>query len=167
MIKKRPLLISIFIIGLVGFVASIYFGFLKVENLTKLWVKTTGSVGSPTGYVAVYLDNGKVYFGKISEPESAEPVLSDVFYLSVSGPGEQSSSLAEKQKTSSAKPGEEQATVVTTPQTEFQLVRITDQFQAPTDRLTISRDHILYWEELAPDSKVVQAITKFHESQGK
>lgn len=167
MIKRRSVFISILIIGFIGFALSIYFGFLKVENLTKLWVKTTGSVESPTGYVAVYLDNGKVYFGKISEPESAESVLSDVFYLSVSGPGEQSSSLAEKQKTSSSKPGEEQATVVTTPQAEFQLVRITDQFQAPTDRLTISRDHILYWEELAQDSKVVQAITKFHESQGK
>lgn len=167
MINKRPLLISIFIIGLIGFSLSIYFGFLKIENITKLWTKATGSVGSPAGYVAVYLTNGKVYFGKISEPESAEPVLSDVFYLSVSGTGEQSSSPAEKQKTSSSKPGEEQATVVTTPQTEFQLVRITDQFQAPIDRLTISRDHILYWEELAQDSKVVQAITKFHESQGK
>lgn len=95
-------------------------------------------------YVAVYMENSKVYFGKMEGADSDEPKLTDVFTLNVNtSQGEGSD----------------------TPQTDFELVKMTDQFQSPTDLLVLSRNKILFWEPLKSDSRVVEAIEKYKEGK--
>ena len=114
---------------------------VKSINLSKTGL-TQSTDPKEDKYVAVYLENGKVYFGRISGANSVEPVLTDVYYLSVAADAEGESRDG-----------------------EFQLVKLTDQFQAPTDRLVVTRDSILFWEPLSDDSKVVVAIDEFHKQQ--
>lgn len=92
-------------------------------------------------FVAVYLENGRVYFGKLEKANATEPALTDVYYLSVASSED------------AAKTG------------EFQLIKFTDQFQAPTDRLEITRDSILFWEPLRDDSRVIEAVNKYKEQK--
>ncbi len=121
------------------------------------------TTGSTSRYVAVYLNNGNVYFGKFSQAEGHDVVLTDVYFLNTATPTPQQ----EKPKTKSANEsvGAGATAESASSQTEFQLARLTDQFQRPTDKLLISRDHILFWEYLRADSKVVQAIEKYHTEQ--
>jgi len=89
--------------------------------------------GDPSNtYSAVYLTGGKVYFGILDKPDSPEPTLKDVFYLTL---------------------GQNRD--------EFRLNKLTGE-DNPKNELTLSRDHILYWEPLEPDSKVMQGIEEFH-----
>jgi hypothetical protein len=83
-------------------------------------------------YAAVYLTGGKVYFGKLEDPAAPEPILKDVFYLTLGQSRD-----------------------------EFRLNKLTGQ-DNPKNELVLSRDHILYWEPLEPDSKVMQGIEEFH-----
>lgn len=99
---------------------------------------------SSSDYVAIYMENGKVYFGKMQDSDSDEPRLTDVFTLNV---------------TIGQDRGENP------PQTDFELVKLTDQFQAPTDLLVLSRNKILFWEPLKSDSRVVAAIEKYKEGK--
>ena len=87
------------------------------------------------------MENSKVYFGKMEGADSDEPKLTDVFTLNVNTT---------------------QAEGSDTPQTDFELVKMTDQFQSPTDLLVLSRNKILYWEPLKDDSRVVEAIGKYN-----
>ena len=93
---------------------------------------SNSSVPSSSDYSAVYLTGGKVYFGILEKSDSVEPLLKDVFYLTLGAAKD-----------------------------EFRLNKLTGQ-DNPANELTLSRDHILYWEPLEPDSKVVQGIEEFH-----
>ena len=93
------------------------------------------SVPSSSDYSAVYLTGGKVYFGILEKSDSVEPLLKDVFYLTLGAAKD-----------------------------EFRLNKLTGQ-DNPANELTLSRDHILYWEPLEPDSKVVQGIEEFHKQE--
>jgi len=120
----------------------------SVSGVTKLFNKGLNSgpsrVESSKDYVAVYMENGKVYFGKMEYSDTDEPRLTDVFTLNV---------------TINQNQGKD------APQTDFELVKLTDQFQAPTDLLVLSRNKILFWEPLNPDSRVVEAIKKYKEGK--
>lgn len=89
---------------------------------------------TPNSYSAVYLTGGKVYFGILDNPGAAEPVLKDVFYLTLGQARD-----------------------------EFRLNKLTGE-DNPKNELVLSRDHILYWEPLAADSKVIQGIDEFHKN---
>jgi len=96
---------------------------------------SNSSVPSSSDYSAVYLTGGKVYFGILEKSDSVEPLLKDVFYLTLGAAKD-----------------------------EFRLNKLTGQ-DNPANELTLSRDHILYWEPLEPDSKVVQGIEEFHKQE--
>lgn len=99
---------------------------------------------SASDFVAIYMENGKIYFGKMQDSDSDEPRLTDVFTLNVN---------------SSQTQGQDAA------QADFELVKLTDQFQSPTDLLVLSRNKILFWEPLKADSRVVAAIEKYKEGK--
>lgn len=120
--------------------------FSGLSNLSNLFNRSNHSSNSVSSsdYVAVYMENGKVYFGKMQNSDTDEPRLTDVFTLNVT---------AGQDKSKNA------------PQTDFELVKLTDQFQAPTDLLVLSRNKILFWEPLKSDSRVVEAIKKYKEGK--
>lgn len=158
----RQLILPIIFAALAGIVVAFLAvgwnpaDFVKILNQGK--AKITGVLPAkkdqPLDFVAVYMENGKVYFGKIKDADSDEPKLTDVFLLNVK--------ISEEPKRGSSEPEGKEATVEKPQlQTDFELVRLTDQFQAPTDQLVLTRDKILFWEPLRADSKVVEAIKKY------
>jgi hypothetical protein len=98
------------------------------------------AAGSNAAYQAVFLNNGQVYFGKLSGADEAYASLKDVYYLQVApaqSGGAQSGQL---------------------PSSSINLVKLGSELHGPTDAMRINRMNILFIEDLKPDSKVVQAI---------
>jgi hypothetical protein len=92
-------------------------------------------------YQALFLTNGQVYFGHIKDIDHSYAKMTDIYYLQV----QQSVQPEDKPE------GEEQ-------QPQVSLSKLGDELHGPEDAMHISRDQILFWENLKDDSKVVQAI---------
>lgn len=85
-------------------------------------------------YQAVFLDNGQVYFGKLEQ--RAAPTfmkLTDIFYLQSA----------------------ENEDVV-------QLIKLGSELHGPEDVMYIQKAHILFWENLRPDSEIIGKIRKYY-----
>ena len=101
-------------------------------------------VGGVSGeYQAVFLDNGQTYFGKVSNKESIYVKLSEVYYLQFQQPLQN-----QEEEDGSGQP-------------DLTLVKLGSELHGPEDEMEILRDHILFIENLAADSKVAQAITAY------
>lgn len=84
-----------------------------------------------TTYQAVFLEGEQLYFGKLSEIESQFPLLDDVYYVKLEDEDANSGRLV---KLGLFEP------------------------HGPQDQMNINRDHIIFWENLKPDSAIIQAI---------
>ena len=96
-------------------------------------------------YQAVFLTNNQVYFGKLSERKSPYPTLHDIYYLQI---------------TQTLQPRDPSA-----PSQQLQLVKLGNELHGPQDEMKINKDHILFIEDLKPDSQVVRAIEAFKKNQ--
>lgn len=105
--------------------------FSKVPLINNLAKKNT------TGYHAVFLSNNQVYFGKLRNESSQYAVLEDVYYLR-----------------QSANSGDE------TQSGKLDLVKRGRELHGPDKSMRINRDHILFIEDVRPDSDVGRAIQK-------
>ncbi len=117
--------------GIVVVAAVILVGFLKSDSL----------VANASAYQAVFLDNNQVYFGKLTNAASVYPVLTDIFYLRVTQP-------LQPPKDGAAQP-------------DVNLVKLGTELHGPADEMRINRSHILFVEDLKPDSAVTKAINNF------
>lgn len=88
-------------------------------------------------FYAVFLDNGDVYFGKLSEKDSPFVTLDNAFYLRVSQTDVQGNPVASPQ---------------------LNLVKLGNEVHKPIGTIEIQRNHILSIQELAPDSQVIKII---------
>jgi hypothetical protein len=80
---------------------------------------------------AVFLDNGQVYFGKMSSvPFSKTITLKSVYYINANKGASQ----------------------------DIVLSKLIDDVHGPSDVLKISKTHILYYETLRSNSNLVKAI---------
>lgn len=132
-ISKR--LLNIFIIVIVIFIIFILiFSFFGDKTKTKK---------REISWQAVFLTNGQVYFGKISEEDEREIILRNIYYLRTAESFQQ---------------GKEPV--------EFSLIKLGEELHGPVDEMRINRNHILFLESLRNDSRVVQAIRK-HLTQSK
>jgi hypothetical protein len=95
-----------------------------------------------SGYEAVFLTNGQVYFGKLVNPNADYLTLNDIYYLQV-GPQQGSGTAA--QSTSTA-------------QQQISLVKLGNELHGPVDQMHISRAQVLFYEDLKSDGQVVKAI---------
>lgn len=93
-----------------------------------------------TKYQAVFMTNGQVYFGKLENPSRTYANLTDVYYLQVQQ-AVQPAATDEKSQVS--------------------LTKLGNELHGPTDKMHISRDQILFWENLKDDSTVVKAIKEY------
>lgn len=93
-------------------------------------------------YQALFLTNGQVYFGKISNLNHRYVTISDIYYLQVQ------QNLQDGSKSSSAA-------------SQVSLAKLGSELHGPEDKMYIASDQVLFWENLKSDSKVVQAITKY------
>lgn len=112
-----------------------------------LWSKGgKGAAGIDSSkYQAVFFTNGQVYFGKLTGLSDDQMKLTDVFYLQT-----QASENSEKD---SKNPQDS-----STDQSSVQLIKLGNEVHGPEDSMIISRDQILFYENLKDDGKVVQTI---------
>lgn len=91
-------------------------------------------------YQAVFLNNGQVYFGNISQLNSRFIDLRNIYYLT------QNSGNTNTQTTSG----------------DYTLVKLgCQQIHYPEDQMIISRDQVTFWENLNKSGKVAQSIEQF------
>lgn len=136
---KAKVAIAGVIAVLIALVAALSYAILAEDD-------TDGSVPDAAAgpWNAVFLTSGQVYFGHLSDTDDETFTLEDIYYLQVQQnlqPGPDSSA-ARDQQVSLAKLG------------KFEL-------HCPVDQMSINRDQVLFWEELQPESRVVQAITEY------
>ncbi len=106
-----------------------------------------GRLGSSKGYQAVFLSNGQVYFGKVSNERSNTVIVKDIYYLQV------------QKQLQPVKEGEETAQT----NTQVQLIKLGNELHGPVDLMRINHDQILFIEDLKDDGRVVKAIKAFQE----
>src|SRR3989344_1531074 len=99
-----------------------------------------GGTLADDNYKAVFLTNDQVYFGQVSSINKPYVILKDIFYLQVG-----------------------QALQPSEPANNVNLIKLGGELHGPQDLMIINRDHILFIEDLKPDSQVVQAITRYKE----
>lgn len=115
----------------------------------KLFPGSAGTIAGAnqdSGYQAVFLTNGQVYFGKMSNANGDYVTLTDIFYLQVVQPPLQ---------------GQQQGTTAQQPQQQISLVKLGNELHGPVDLMHISRSQILFYEDLKTSGQVVQAIQAY------
>jgi hypothetical protein len=136
-----------FVIVLLGLAAA-YFRYLAVKSLGLFIAAFVVLVGGvfwakmpkvESGHFqAVFLTNGQVYFGHLHNPNSAEPTLTDIYYLQSNSANPQTSS--------------------TDSQNPLSLIKLGNELHGPQDHMVLQARQILFWEDMKDNSKVVQVI---------
>lgn len=100
-------------------------------------------------YQALFLTNGQVYFGNLQSAGEEYVELTDVYYLQVQ---QDVQPAAEKPKTPTDQP-------------QVSLTKLGNELHGPTDKMHVSKDQVLFWENLKDDSTVVKAIKDYKTKQ--
>lgn len=101
-------------------------------------------------FQAVFLTNGQVYFGKITGSNTKYLTLTNIYYLQAP---QQPVQPSDKDKQAQQQP------------TQLTVVKLGNELHGPKDAMFISRDQVLFWENLKDDGKVVQAIKNPQKTQ--
>jgi len=118
--------------------------------------KSSGKVaGASTGYQAVFLTNGQVYFGKLTSQDNEWMKLTDIYYLQVTQNLQQASGDPTKEPTSTG--------AAQTSANNIQLVKLGSELHGPDDMMYIEQDKVLFWENMKSDSKVSNAIKQYQD----
>jgi len=136
-LKVILIIIIIAVILLVGLYLISKYTSLNVLNVNK-------TSANATGWNAVFLSNGQVYFGKIESQNSDTLVLSSIYYLQVTSQIQPADQAAQQQQ-----------------QQNVSLVKLGNELHGPKDSMRINMAHVLFTEELKPDSKVVDAVMRY------
>lgn len=94
-----------------------------------------------SGYQAVFLTNGQVYFGKVKTINNQYLDLQNIFYLN-------------SQTSSDSKS--------TTP-TQYSLVKLGCELHGPSDEMVINHQQVSFWENLKSSGKVAQGIKQWQQ----
>jgi hypothetical protein len=101
-------------------------------------------------YQAVFLTNDQVYFGNITKTGNGMMVLENVYYLQVD---------------QQIQPNQRNAQNNQQQQPDVSLAQLGDELHAPEDKMFISSDKVVLWENLKPDGQVAQAIKENEQNQ--
>lgn len=132
-LKPLIIVIIVLVIAAVG-----WFAWSKTQNVA--------TAIDASKYQAVFFTNGQVYFGKLQPFNEGNMKLTDIYYLQ--------SSAAE---TKDSKNPQE----TSTDQSNVQLIKLGDEIHGPEDMMIISKDQVLFYENLKTDGKVAQSIQKY------
>ena len=128
-------------------VVLIVVGVLFRDKLTGSGMKAASKPAVLSGYQAVFLTNGQVYFGKLSQAGDDYTTLKDIYYLQVVQPPLQGQQ----------QPGQAQAQA----QPQISLVKLGSELHGPVDEMKITKSQVLFYENMKDDSQVVQAIKNY------
>lgn len=141
--KNAPRKKFLRILVLIAIVLIVVSGFLYFWKIRDNFASFDPSASE---YYAVFLTNGQVYFGKPLKKNRDNFVLTEVYYLQLSGSGEQAQDQLSEPKLNEPK---------------FALVKLGNELHGPTDKLYINSSQILFYENLKNDSRVVQSIKNY------
>ncbi len=130
-------LLIVIIIGLIGWMV-----FSKSQA-------SSGPAIDTGKYQAVFFTNGQVYFGKLSSVNSEYMSLTDIYYLQT-----------QASESTEAKNPQETAT----DQNGVQLIKLGDEIHGPEDKMVISKEQMLFYENLKTDGKVAKSIDQYKSS---
>jgi len=99
-------------------------------------------------YQAVFFTNGQVYFGKLTSLNQSYLKLTDIFYLQSESTTDDDSKNPQNAASNS--------------QGDVQLIKLGDEVHGPDDEMIISRDQVMFYENLKTDGKVSQSISKYN-----
>lgn len=107
--------------------------------------KTESDLIKKEQYQAVFLSDasGQVYFGKLKSLNAQYYELTDIFYVRVEN---------------AVQPDTTQQSAA---QQNISLAKLGNELHGPEDAMYISRDKVLFWENLKDDGQVVTAIKEF------
>lgn len=101
-------------------------------------------------YQAVFFTNGQVYFGKLKPFNSEYMELTNVYYL-------QAKTTSDDSKL--------QSTTDNANLDNVTMIKLGEEIHGPEDKMIISKDQVLFYENLKTDGKVAQAIEKYKSSK--
>lgn len=136
-------------VGVGAVVLLILLGILIMSLLRPSPVTNSAMGIDSSKYQAVFFTNGQVYFGKLQAFNDKYLKLTDVYYLQTQQAEQDAKNL---QKTS-------------TDQNNVQLTKLGGEIHGPQDEMIISRDQVLFYENLKSDGKVSTSISKFKNSK--
>lgn len=136
--KKLPIILAILIVAVLVVAGLLWFG-----------SRSTGTGIDTTKYQAVFFTNGQVYFGKLEALNDDYMKLTNIYYLQTQS----------EEATDSENPQE-----TSTGQSNVQLIKLGDEIHGPEDEMILSKDQILFYENLKSDGKVAQSIDQFKKS---
>lgn len=93
-------------------------------------------------YQTVYLMNGQIYFGKLTVISETQYKLSNVYYL----------------QTATTDTTKEQPSSQTNATNNSQLIKLSNAVYGPEDEMVISKDQVLYFQNLNPEGRAAQLI---------
>lgn len=114
------------------------------------WSSLRGSMIDSDKYQAVFFTNGQVYFGKLESASGDYMRLTDIYYLQ----NQQSLPNTANEDSQDDAAG----------QGEVQLVKLGEEIHGPEDEMIISKEQILFYENLKPSGKVSQSISEHKSS---
>lgn len=143
--KKRGIASSQIIMALA------LFGVAALAIVMLVLVGFSGANSSKTAikkeqYQAVFLNSqdGQVYFGKLEEFNQTYYKLTDIFYVRVEQRIQPEGQNASQQT-----------------QQNISLAKLGNELHGPEDEMYISRDKVLFWENLKEEGQVVKAIREY------
>jgi hypothetical protein len=119
-------------------------------GMRVLSAATSGGAVKGKQYQALFLTNGQVYFGKLSKVDDGYVKLTDIYYLQVQ----------QQVQPKPNQPADQQ-------QPQISLAKLGGELHGPEDIMYVSRQQVLFWENLKDDGKVVKAIKEFQTSGNK
>lgn len=120
---------------------------IVVIAVVKLWTGTwLGWGGERPAWQGVFLSNNTVYFGHVSS-QNSWVTLRDIYYL---------------QRAQTPQPSGEEVG-----ENKLVLIKLGNELHGPEDYMKINKDHVIFIENLRPDSQVVKAIEKYLQDQGR
>lgn len=161
---SKPAIFSIvvMIIAVVVLVVVLVSGMLFVKDTKK---SATVSIDE-SKYYAVFLSNGQVYFGHLTNYNTPNPELSDIYYLQLA----QSPQASGEQNQAEGQEGQEgevleQPAQGTDQNKGLTLIKLGEELHGPEDSMVITKDQVLFIEKLKEDGQVAEAIKKHKEDK--
>jgi hypothetical protein len=128
--------------NIIWWVIGIIFILVLLGGAGYLYHLQTKLAVDPFSYQAVFLTNGQVYFGQLTNRHKTYVTLTNVYYLQLKQPLQ----------------GQEQSNVNSN---DLALVKLGKELHGPTDKMEILRNNILFIEDLSSNSAVLQAIRDY------
>lgn len=142
--KARPKNRMLKVVGL-SVAAILLFAGLSLGVLLAYKSNTSSSIDKGR-YQAVFLSNGQVYFGKLQTYNGDYMKLNNIYYL----------------QTKSAAASENPQATSDQDESNVQLIKLGSEIHGPDDEMIISKDQILFFENLKKDSQVSASIDKYN-----